>query len=110
MVRSVWDGFDREDDFVVCRPIKISGVWLKVGAPFDKTSVTLRTLRALHGTGEIKRAKHVPCVVLSRSEPAAAPSVQHIGRGRYAVMRGSERVTAEPLTKEQAEAELVGLA
>lgn len=44
--------------------------------------------------------------------PVATPDaleVKHVGRGKYAVYRGDERLTDEPLTKEEAEAELARL-
>lgn len=42
-------------------------------------------------------------------QPPVAIEVKHVGRGKYAVYRGDERLTDEPLTKEEAEAELARL-
>lgn len=35
-----------------------------------------------------------------------APMVRHIGRGKYSIFRGDERLTADAMTKEEAEAAL----
>lgn len=103
MTRSVWDGFDPDDSFVVARPIRLSGEVILAGTPFDKSRVRVVTLRAMWNAGELKRGT---------GQPAAAKPlrhVQHIGRGRWAVMEGANRLTPDPLTKEQAEAELARL-
>jgi hypothetical protein len=36
--------------------------------------------------------------------------VRHIGRGKYAIFRGDERLTAEAMTKDEAEAALAAMA
>lgn len=50
---------------------------------------------------------------LAPPQPPAATAedleVKHVGRGKYAVYRGDDRLTDDPLTKEEAEAELARL-
>jgi hypothetical protein len=59
-------------------------------------------LAALEGAGYIR---HLP-----DAEPATSGdlSVRHIGRGRYAIHRGDERI-GEPMAREDAEAVLAGM-
>jgi hypothetical protein len=56
-------------------------------------------LAALEDSGFIRR--------LPDEESADGLSVRHIGRGRYAIHKGEERV-GEPMAKEDAEAALAG--
>lgn len=87
MARSVWDNFDPDDDFVVVRPFKISGAVQVVGAAFDRSLVSTRLLRQLAGAGEIRR---VDAPIAMPLEPL---QVRHVGRGRFVVFRGEERMS-----------------
>jgi hypothetical protein len=59
-------------------------------------------LAALDGAGYIR---HLPDAAPATSGDL---SVRHIGRGRYAIHKGDERV-GEPMAKEDAEAALAGI-
>lgn len=102
MARSVWDNFDRDDDFFVARPFKIDGVEHAAGAVFNKHTVSTRLLRQLFGAGEIRsvqlsRMAGYPIPVASETGPAPAPlaplDIRHVGRGRFVVFRGDDRLT-----------------
>lgn len=73
---------------------------LKAGQIADISGVGL--LAALEDSGYIRR---LPAEEL---EAAGGLSVRHIGRGRYAVHRGDERV-GDPMAKEDAEAAIAGM-
>lgn len=93
---SIWtDKFDRANDFIVSRPVKVRGVMLIPGDPFDKTTVTTRTLRQLFESRKLR---------VSQSANENNLIVKHIGRGRFAVFKDGERLTTEPMTREEAEA------
>jgi len=104
--------FCRDDDFVVIRPIEISGRTIQRGEAFDKSTVSTRTLRQLY------EQRRLAVAVQPREEGDTAPAdpvpppvipmpplplvVKHVGRGRYAIMRGTERVV-DQMTKAEAE-------
>jgi hypothetical protein len=93
---SIWqDKFRSDNDFVVLRPVKVHGIVLTPGDPFDKTTVTTRTLRQLFDSRKIK---------VSQVANDQALIVKHIGRGKFGVFKDGERITIEPMTREEAEA------
>jgi hypothetical protein len=47
---------------------------------------------------------------LEAGDSAEKPVVRHIGRGKYAIFNGDERLTADALTKDEAEAALAAMA
>jgi hypothetical protein len=59
-------------------------------------------LAALEGAGYIRRLAD------AAAETSDDFTVRHIGRGRYAIHKGDERV-GEPMAKEDAEAALAGM-
>lgn len=86
--------FNPDANFRVIRPLRLEGRDFKPGEAFDKTKVTTRTLRLLHDARKLEMI-----------EPAGSLAVRHIGRGRFAVFSGNERIT-EPMSRTEAEAEL----
>lgn len=97
---SIWqDRFDRDQDFEVLKPFRASGIDFDRGEPFDKTLVTTRTLRQLYDSRRIIVATNSTPVTIS-----GAKTVQHIGRGRFAVFQDGKRITDIPMTKDEAEA------
>lgn len=93
---SIWlDKFDRGNDFVVFRPVKVRGVVLVPGDQFDKTTVTTRTLRQLFESRKIKVSQ------ISNDKDLI---VKHIGRGKFGVFKDGARLTDQPMTREEAEA------
>lgn len=50
-----------------------------------------------------------PLDALDALERAEDATVRHIGRGKYAIFRGDERITDDAMTKEQAEAALAAM-
>lgn len=93
---SIWqDKFDRGNDFVVLRPVTVHGIVLTPGDPFDKTTVTTRTLRQLFDQRKIK---------VGQIANEMGLIVKHIGRGRFGVFKDGARITIEPMTREEAEA------
>ncbi len=92
----IWqDRFDRSNDFVVLRPVTVHGVALTPGDPFDKTTVTTRTLRQLFDQRKIN---------VSQIANDQGLIVKHIGRGKFGVFTDGKRLTVEAMTREQAEA------
>jgi hypothetical protein len=97
---SIWNAkFDRANDFIVSKPFRVRGIDLVAGDAFDKTMVTTRTLRQLFESRKLKVA-----TVPIPAQPLPF-RVKHIGAGRFGVFHGDERLTAEPLTREEAEAD-----
>lgn len=133
MRASIWlQKFDPAASFVVARSFMWASREQRPGEPFDKTSVPVRKLRLLYDARLIAMGAvpafdplaELPAPVAESTDPApavdeivAAPAsdpnplhIKHVGKGRFAVMRGEERLTPEPLTKEKAEARLAELA
>lgn len=104
---SIWlDRFDRDQEFEVRRPFRAAGVDFNRGDTFDKTLVTTRTLRQLYESRRIQVATNSPA---PPPEPPVLPlRVRHIGAGRFGVFRGDDRLTEEPMTREEAEAYAAG--
>lgn len=93
---SIWlDKFDRDNDFTVSRAIKVRGVMLSPGDPFDKTTVTTRTLRQLFEGRKLR---------ISQVANDQDMIVKHIGRGKFGVFKSGVRLTDLPMTREEAEA------
>lgn len=92
--------FDPEADFRVLRPIRLDGRDLVPGDPFDKSTVTTRTLRLLYDDRKLE--------MVDKADPEPAPqsiayAARHIGRGRYAVFDGDRQVSGL-MTREEANA------
>lgn len=105
------DPFDRDADFTVCIPFTCSGQDQVRGQTFDKTLVSTRTLRSLYENRHIHVATAIiPGTVTILPEPPLTGNaeVRHIGRGRFAVVRGDVRLT-EMMSKEEAQAALDAL-
>jgi hypothetical protein len=99
---SIWQQkFDRADNFIVSRPVTVRGVDLIPGDPFDKTTVTTRTLRQLFESRKLK-------IAITDVQSSSGKEVRHIGRGRFAVFQDGRRITDQPMTKDEAEAYAAG--
>lgn len=134
MRASIWlQKFDPAASFVVARSFMWAAREQRPGEPFDKTSVPVRKLRLLYDArliamGTVNPAfdplAELPAAVAETTDPArdadeivAAPAsdpnplhIKHVGKGRFAVMRGEERLTPQPLTKPEAESRLAQIA
>lgn len=97
--------FDREAEFIVAawpRGYSCAGVQLRPGDPVDKTKFNGRLLRSLYESRWIKMAAK-PLEATSQTAKTSSQSgdstsdnaleVRHFGQGRWAVMRGDERLS-----------------